>query len=162
MYRSRKKSIKKSPNNGKPLNMTLYNNIKSQAKLKFKVWPSAYASGWLVKEYKRKGGKYEGKKPTKLDDGLTRWFEEKWINVCKLPRKVPCGRPTTDLSTWKSNYPYCRPDKRVTKKSPKTVSELSKNEIKHRCSNKKKSPMKRLLTKKSKSVNRRKSTKNKK
>ena len=31
---------------------------KSAAKRKFKVWPSAYASAWLVKTYKKRGGKY--------------------------------------------------------------------------------------------------------
>ena len=39
----------------KPLNKSLYNTVKEAAKRKFKVWPSAYASGWLVKEYKRRG-----------------------------------------------------------------------------------------------------------
>ena len=33
----------------KPLNKSLYNKVKQEAKRKFKVWPSAYASGWLVK-----------------------------------------------------------------------------------------------------------------
>ena len=28
------------------------------AKRKYDVWPSAYASGWLTKEYKRRGGTY--------------------------------------------------------------------------------------------------------
>jgi len=31
---------------------------KSAAKSKFAVYPSAYANGWLVKEYKRRGGTY--------------------------------------------------------------------------------------------------------
>lgn len=38
-----------------PVNKNLYNKVKEEAKLKFKRWPSAYASGWLVKEYKRRG-----------------------------------------------------------------------------------------------------------
>ena len=42
-----------------PTNKTLYSKVKSEAKKKFKVWPSAYASGWLVKEYKRRGGKFK-------------------------------------------------------------------------------------------------------
>ena len=28
------------------------------AKKKFKVYPSAYANGWLVRTYKKRGGKY--------------------------------------------------------------------------------------------------------
>ena len=31
---------------------------KAAAKRKFKVFPSAYASAWLVREYKKRGGKY--------------------------------------------------------------------------------------------------------
>ena len=42
-----------------PTNKTLYSKVKSEAKKKFKGWPSAYASGWLVKEYKRRGGKFK-------------------------------------------------------------------------------------------------------
>lgn len=44
-----------------PTNKKLYEQIKEKAKKKFKVWPSAYASGWLVKEYKRRGGTYSYK-----------------------------------------------------------------------------------------------------
>ena len=43
----------------KPANPALYAKVKAQAKRKFKVWPSAYGSGWLVKEYKRRGGTYK-------------------------------------------------------------------------------------------------------
>ena len=32
---------------------------KAAAKKKFKVYPSAYANGWLVREYKKRGGKYK-------------------------------------------------------------------------------------------------------
>ena len=88
----------------KPSNPALYNRVKAEAKRKFKVWPSAYASGWLVKEYKKRGGKYKGKKSPK-NTGLKRWFDEKWINVCKLPKKVPCGRPKATLKTWKKKIP---------------------------------------------------------
>ena len=92
-----------------PTNKSLYNRIKAEAKRKFKVWPSAYASGWVVKEYKRRGGKYSGKR--KETEGLARWFAEKWINVCKLPRIVACGRPKTSLSSWKKKYQTKEKDK---------------------------------------------------
>jgi hypothetical protein len=128
-----------------PLNKTLYNRVKAEAKKRFKVWPSAYASGWLVKEYKRRGGKYSGRKSP--DTGIARWFKEKWINVCKLPKKSPCGRPKTTLSDWKKKYPYCRPSIRVSPQTPKTARELSPSEISRRCKIKRKSPMKRVLPK---------------
>ena len=130
-----------------PKNKKLYNEVKEETKKKFKVWPSAYASGWLVKEYKRRGGKYKGGERSKSDkkkQGLGRWYEEEWINVCKLPKIVSCGRPKLGISDWKKNYPYCRPRKRVNSKTPKTSKELSKYEIKRRCSIKKKNPMKRV------------------
>lgn len=42
----------------KPKNQRLYNQVKAEAKRKFKTWPSAYASAWLVREYKKRGGTY--------------------------------------------------------------------------------------------------------
>lgn len=43
----------------KPKNKELYNRVKAEAKKKFKGdWPSAYGSAWLVREYKKRGGKY--------------------------------------------------------------------------------------------------------
>jgi hypothetical protein len=136
----------KSPN--KPLNMKLYNRIKAETKRKFKVYPSAYANAYLVKEYKRRGGKYSGRRPSKSSStrritrstGLTRWFAEKWIDICT---NKSCGRPSTNISNWKKSYPLCRPSRRVNRSTPKTVSELSKSEIKRRCSRKRRSPLKR-------------------
>ena len=42
----------------KPKNPALYARVKSVAKKKFKVYPSAYANAWLVKTYKKRGGRY--------------------------------------------------------------------------------------------------------
>ena len=131
----------KSP---QPKNKTLYNRVKSQAKKKFKVWPSAYASGWVVKEYKRRGGTYTGKKKS-TKTGLGRWFAEKWVNVCTSPRRS-CGRPKLSLSAWKKKYPYCRPSRRISSGTPKTASELSKAELARRCKKKRRSPLKRVLS----------------
>jgi hypothetical protein len=50
----------------KPTNMKLYNKVKAEAKKKFDVWPSAYASAWLTKTYKARGGKYSGTKANKV------------------------------------------------------------------------------------------------
>ena len=49
-------ATKKSP---EPKNKALYARVKAEAKRKYKVWPSAYASGWLTKEYKKRGGTYK-------------------------------------------------------------------------------------------------------
>jgi len=152
--RSRKKKSRSSKR-GKPTNMALYNSVKAQAKRKFKVWPSAYASGWLVKEYKSRGGKYSGKKSGR-SHGLERWFKEKWVNVCKSPHTA-CGRPNTSFPDWKKKYPYCRPSIRVSGATPKTASQLSKEQIARRCKQKHKSPMRRVTSRKRKSRSRRKS-----
>lgn len=45
-----------------PKDKKLYNKVKQSAIKKFDVYPSAYANAWVVKEYKRLGGKYIGKK----------------------------------------------------------------------------------------------------
>jgi len=50
------KSKKTTPT---PNNPSLYSTVKAEAKKKFKVYPSAYANAWLVKEYKKRGGGYE-------------------------------------------------------------------------------------------------------
>ena len=41
-----------------PTDKALYARVKAEAKRKFATFPSAYASGWLVREYKKRGGKY--------------------------------------------------------------------------------------------------------
>jgi len=61
-------SVKKSKNI--PSNPKLYAKVKAEAKRKFDVYPSAYANGWLVQEYKRRGGTYktvEKQQPTSSD-----------------------------------------------------------------------------------------------
>ena len=92
----------------------------------------------------------------KPSGGLTEWFDSKWIDICQLPKIVPCGRKK---SSWK-NYPYCRPLKRVSPSTPKTARELSKAEIKRRCAQKKRSPKKRVMPKKKSLSRKRKSKKN--
>jgi len=51
-----------------PTNKELYARVKAEAKRKFDTWPSAYGSAWLVKEYKRRGGKYT---TSKQDGGMS-------------------------------------------------------------------------------------------
>ena len=45
-----------------PVNKALYSRVKAEAKRKFKVYPSAYANAWLVREYKKRGGTYRVEK----------------------------------------------------------------------------------------------------
>ena len=118
--------------NGKksiPVNTGLYNSIKSNVKRKVKRWPSAYASGQLVRMYKQKGGKYRCSKFGSLD----RWFKEKWVDICKRSSSgkiLPCGRKKLGD---KRKYPYCRPSRRISSKTPRLAKKLSSSEIKRRC-----------------------------
>ena len=41
-----------------PTNKKLYARVKSEAKRKFKVYPSASATAWVVRTYKKRGGGY--------------------------------------------------------------------------------------------------------
>jgi len=54
--RTRRKTTAKKRNI--PTNKKLYARVKSAARRKFAVYPSAYANAWLVREYKKRGGRY--------------------------------------------------------------------------------------------------------
>jgi len=51
----KKKSTKKK---AVPTNKALYARVKAETKRKFSVYPSAYANGYLVRTYKKRGGRY--------------------------------------------------------------------------------------------------------
>jgi hypothetical protein len=93
-----------------------------------------------AKKSKRKPPAKKSRFKSSNKGGLTRWFDEEWIDVCQLPKIVKCGRSKAS----RKNYPYCRPRKRVNNNSPRTARELSKEEIKRRCSRKKKNPYKKV------------------
>ena len=58
---------------------------------------------------------------TKKGLALKRWFKEDWKDV---RTGKACGRQKGE----KRGTPYCRPSKRVSSKTPKTLSELSPSE----------------------------------
>ena len=57
---------------GEPANADLYEKVKADAKAKFDVYPSAVANGWVVQEYKRRGGTYV--KPVSKTDYIRNIF----------------------------------------------------------------------------------------
>ena len=67
---------------------------------------------------------------TKKGLALKRWFKEDWKDV---RTGKPCGRRKGE----KRGTPYCRPSKRVSSKTPKTASEMTKSEKRSRISQKK-------------------------
>jgi len=89
--------------------MDLYNEVKEKIMKSYKK-NSAFASGAIVKEYKRLGGKYE-------EDGkpknLKRWFEEKWIDI----------NPILGVKN-DSAYPVFRPTKRINKNTPTLLTDI--------------------------------------
>ena len=63
----------------------------------------------------------ELKNVARSSGGLTRWFKENWVDV---KTGKPCGRSKGE----KRGYPACRPKKRVSSKTPKTVGEMTASE----------------------------------
>lgn len=101
-----------------PRDTKLYEKVKKEV---YKKNPkhSAYRSGILVKTYKKRYAKkhgsrkdpYKGKKTQKK--GLSRWFKEKWVN-----QRGEVG--------YKYKNDIYRPEKKITRKTPKTHGELTK------------------------------------
>lgn len=57
--RIKKKVQGKTSEGSVPTNQKLYSRIKAEAKAKFgDDYPSAYASAWIVRTYKKRGGGY--------------------------------------------------------------------------------------------------------
>lgn len=80
----------KCPHCGGPMFSEMIMNEKKDAcyykvKSRYKVWPSAYASGALVKCRKKgasnwgTGGKSNESVEEELDENLHKWFKEKWV-----------------------------------------------------------------------------------
>jgi hypothetical protein len=53
------------PRKGEPADKELYAEVIQAAKAKFDVYPSAYANAWVVREYKKRGGKYKAESKKK-------------------------------------------------------------------------------------------------
>ena len=183
-----------------PTDEKLYNSIKKKVKAKFQKtsrWPSAYGSGFLVKEYKKAfKEKYGNKSPYKIEkntnkkskstknlrksrkstkksrkstkksnkNNLTRWFNEKWVNVCKKKsgKYVPCGRKKSSMK----KYPYCRPLHRINSGTPMTVGEIKKKygskKLKEMCKRKNSKRDKKSMTYVKKTIKKSKNNKSKK
>lgn len=118
------------PTPSTPANPRLYESVAREARQKFRRWPSAYGSAWLVKEYKARGGTYQSRRSPKASSrrkrrsrsphGVGRWMREEWVQVIpylKHGRRVACGAR-------KDAAKACRPLRRVSSETPLTISEL--------------------------------------
>ena len=91
-----------------PKDKQLYEKAKRMADEVYKK-PSAYKSGYIVKKYKEMPGTYGNDHDEK---NLKRWFKEKWQDV---------GH---------KDYPVYRPTKRINSKTPLTLNEIDKDNLK--------------------------------
>jgi len=98
-----------------PLNKELYENVKKKIMASYKK-NSAFASGAIVKEYKRQGGEYSQDKKPK---NLKRWFDEKWVDVNPM-----IGITNDDA------YPVFRPTVKINNKTPTLVQEIPVSNLK--------------------------------
>lgn len=74
-----------------PTNPSLWSKMKSRAKAKFDVYPSAYANGWAAKEYKKAGGGWKSvSEEVDLDEAV------------RIPSKT--GNLMHVMLTWKGKY----------------------------------------------------------
>lgn len=78
----------------------LHSRAVSAAKAKFKVWPSAYASGYVVQQYKQMykkkygslSGAFKSDEQEIHADDLDQWFKEKWVRIGANGEILgPCG-----------------------------------------------------------------------
>jgi len=92
----------------KPVDEALYEQVKKDVYKLYKK-ASAYRSGAVVKEYKKRfEAKYGAKEPYKNDGAkpLKQWFREAWMDIGN------------------QEYPVYRPSIRVNKKTPLLASEI--------------------------------------
>ena len=91
-----------------PNDKVLYEKVKKYSE-KIYDKSSAFRSGFIIQEYKRRGGTYreDGK-----EKNLKRWYSEQWIDIGN------------------KEYPVFRPLIRVNSKTPLTVSEIDKEQLK--------------------------------
>jgi len=108
-----------------PSDPIIYANVVETIKDRVKRWPSAYASGMVVKEYKRimslEGREpYERRNNTRPNEmnPLTRWFKEKWIDIST-------GNQCGARKDGETNYPTCRPSIKISKQTPLLANQLS-------------------------------------
>ena len=107
------------------LDPDLYSAVKEEAHNKFDVYPSAYANAWLVREYKKRGGRYADAAAPE-SGGLTKWFNEEWVDLARpihdshgdVVGFYQCGRAEATPQSETGDYPKCRPLATALKMTP--------------------------------------------
>jgi hypothetical protein len=98
------------------LNPDLYKQARKMADKVYKR-AGAYKNMYLTRKYQELGGKYKGKKTSKLKQ----WREERWISVKDYleGKKVECGDSNIGNNA-------CRPTIRINSNTPITIQEVIK------------------------------------
>jgi hypothetical protein len=106
--------------------ISLFESVKQEAIEKFERYPSIYASSWITREYKKRGGTYKDQKINTKEQtmfnikGQNRWYAESWIQVIPYIREnkvIQCGASNKHTKA-------CRPLYRITEQTPITINEL--------------------------------------
>lgn len=122
------------------LNKDKYKKAKNKAIKTFGKKSSAYKSMYIVREYKKLGGKYKGKK---TKGGITRWNDEKWRAVIPYlnGKNIKCGATLNKKVA-------CRPTLRKSKNTPITIQQViklhGKKKVKSLAKSKQKNMSKRI------------------
>jgi hypothetical protein len=121
MTRSKSSSRPTTRPTARPVDQLLYDAVK-QTIYKNQPVHSAYRSGAVVKEYKKRFAAKHGVSRSAYrgirskTTGLKRWFREKWRN-----QRGEIG--------YRYKSDVYRPTRRITKKTPRTFRELGKHRI---------------------------------
>jgi hypothetical protein len=119
---------------GKPKDKELYDKIKDEY---YKKYPkhSLFRSALIVKEYLKKGGKYENDDKNEENKmSIKKWFKQNWLSANDYLRNkiVPCGSANTEEDY--NEYPLCRPEKILEKMKKDELKEIidKKNDLKEK------------------------------
>ena len=101
----------------------LYRQAQQEARQRFRVYPSAYANGWMVQRYQRLSQERHGNNGyTARQKDLGEWFRQNWVDISR-PKPgggfEPCGRATEGMSEadYRREYPKCLPAARAAQLS---------------------------------------------
>jgi hypothetical protein len=86
-------SINEGGEKSEPADKDLYNRVKAEAKEKFDVYPSAVANAWVVREYKKRGGKYKRKteKSVQLQDNQEEYDMTSALEIVNTAKSLATG-----------------------------------------------------------------------
>jgi hypothetical protein len=77
-------SINTGGESSEPSDKDLYSRVKTEAKQKFDVYPSAVANAWVVREYKKRGETYRKKENKKKDKSIMSEMTNIYADILKM------------------------------------------------------------------------------